>query len=69
MTPINANESDEAMTFKDYYGVRLRLTWGSLEKDTVHKADFKSADPKLVHLVSNLGVANAGVLESHEVTV
>ncbi|KAI9925373.1 hypothetical protein MW887_006301 [Aspergillus wentii] len=58
---------DQELTYSDYYKVRLRLTWGSLEqKDGTKK--FGDGDNKTLEYLKMLGVANAGTLESHSVT-
>lgn len=61
----DANE--EPLTYHDYYKVRLRLTWGSLEQKNGDKR-FGAVDKNTLEYLSRLGVANAGVLESNSVS-
>jgi hypothetical protein len=59
---------DQQLTYSDYYKVRLRLTWGSLEEmDGIKR--FGDVDDKTLMRLRTLGVANAGILESHSVNL
>lgn len=64
--PNDAN--DQPLTYRDYFKVRLRLTWGSLEQKDGTKV-FGDVDSKTFKYLSTLGVANAGILESHTVNL
>ncbi|KAL2832315.1 hypothetical protein BJY01DRAFT_253880 [Aspergillus pseudoustus] len=56
------------LTYKDYFDVRLRLTYGSLERQD-GGTNFGEVNPEVLKYLSSLGVANAGILESHAVDV
>ncbi|KAL3493327.1 hypothetical protein BJX62DRAFT_223980 [Aspergillus germanicus] len=56
------------LTYKDYFDVRLRLTYGSLERKDGGN-NFGQVNTDMLEYLSSLGVANAGMLDSHAVPV
>ncbi|KAK4869342.1 hypothetical protein LT330_006342 [Penicillium expansum] len=64
--PNDAN--GQPLKYRDYFKVRLRLTWGSVEQKDGTKV-FGDVDSKTFKYLSTLGVANAGILESHTVNL
>jgi len=56
---------EPAVTYKDYYKIRLGLTYGSLEDTATGNKILEEVDPVALDAVRRLGVANSGILESH----
>ncbi|CVL03490.1 uncharacterized protein FMAN_15165 [Fusarium mangiferae] len=59
------DEEDEepALSFRDYYKVRLGLTFGSIRNGS----ELASLDPAVVRRIEKLQVANSGKLISHRI--
>ncbi|KAI1382800.1 uncharacterized protein F4822DRAFT_97282 [Hypoxylon trugodes] len=57
-----SQKNGNGLTFGDYYQIRLRLTYGSLED-----SDFKDVDPEALYMVKTLGVADAGYLKTNAI--
>jgi hypothetical protein len=57
--------SDDVIRYRDYYNIRLGLTYGSITKG---EANFDPLDPVMLRRVKALNVANSGVLDSHTIS-
>ncbi|KAL6240228.1 hypothetical protein RBB50_012875 [Rhinocladiella similis] len=68
MRPEKANPdpSHPVITYRDYYKIRLRLTYGHLKGETGQN-QFEDVDAQILNTIRKLEVANAGILESHAI--
>lgn len=57
--------SEDEIRYRDYYNIRLGLTYGSITKG---KENFDPLDPVMLRRVKDLNVANSGVLSSHAIS-
>ena len=66
--PGSSKPNEEpAITYQDYYNVRLRLTYGSFKGNSSNKVLFDDLDPQALEMVPRLNAANSGILESHAI--
>lgn len=56
---------DDVIRYRDYYNIRLGLTYGSITKG---RESFDPLDPAMLRRVRELNVANSGILDSHAVS-
>jgi len=69
LTPVNSPLGEKIdLAFKDYYELRLRLTYGSNGSKEVN-GKIKPFNKEVMKMVNNLGIANAGLLEANELKV
>lgn len=65
LQPLTAPvKTEQRILYKDYYNVRLKLTWGSLTKADGEEI-FNNSEKDVIKYLQALGVANAGALESN----
>jgi len=57
-------ELDTNLTYRDYYNLRLRLTY-AVEDSKTGKGAGEGVDTSMLEVVRKLNVANSGTLESH----
>ncbi|KAJ4296359.1 hypothetical protein N0V90_006404 [Kalmusia sp. IMI 367209] len=64
-TPGASQDNEPSLTYRDFYKIRLRLTYGSIQDLKSRTNTFEGIDTDMLQLVRKLEVANHGLLESN----